>query len=115
MGGLLPTGPAPLACALPCTPGVVSGDVTVGLVEVALLSAGVDVGSVDKATKLSVVDVAAGGVVEMGVDEATELVDVAATCARTGLTIAKPITSAMTSAMAPANVVMVGFIRVVVS
>jgi len=57
----------------------VSDDVGVGVVDVALLSAGAEVGGVDDATMLSAVDVAEGTVVATAVDEATESVDVAAT------------------------------------
>jgi len=77
--GLLPAALAPLACAFPCAPGAVSDDVGVGVVDVALLSAGAEVGGVDDATMLSAVDVAEGTVVATAVDEATESVDVAAT------------------------------------
>jgi hypothetical protein len=79
-------------------------------VDAALPSAAVDVVDVDDATRMSVVDVAAGAVTATGVDEATESLDVAATCARTGLTMANPITSATTSALAATNVVMLVFI-----
>ena len=114
MGGLLPAAPAPLACALPCAPRSVSDD-GVGAVEVALLSAGADAEGVDDATMLPVVDVAAGSVVVMGVDEATELVDVAATCARTGPTMENAMASAKKTALVPTNLVIVFFITLLLS
>src|SRR5262245_42924487 len=46
-----------------------------------------------------------------GVEVGEDSVDVAATWARTGLTMANPTTSAMTSALAPANVTMFVFIQ----
>src|SRR5215468_774217 len=94
VGGLLPAARAPLACALPCAPEAVSDDVGVGVVDVALLSTGADAGGVDEATTVSVVDVPADTVAATEVDDAAAVVDVAATCARTGLTMANPMTSA---------------------
>ena len=74
--------------------------------EVALLSAGAELGGVDEATTVSVVDVATGSVAATEVDEAAAVVDVAATCARTGLTITNPTATVITSATAPANVIL---------
>ena len=90
--GLLPAALAPMACALPCASGVVSGDVDVAALDVALLLAGAATAGVDEASVL-VVDVATGTVAVTGVDDAVAVVDVAATWARTGLKMANPITS----------------------
>ena len=85
--------------------------VDVAALDVALLLAGAVVGGVDEAATLSVVDVAAGAAGATEVDEAAAVVDVAATCARAGLTMANPITAAITSAVAPANLMMFVFIK----
>ena len=79
IGVLLPDALAPLACALPCSPGAVSDDVGVGVVDVVLLSAGEELGGVDEAIAVSVVDAVAGTVAATEVDEAAAVVDVAAT------------------------------------
>ena len=109
MGGLFPTALVPLACALPCAPGAVSDDVGVGVVDVALLSAGTELEGVDEATTVSIVDVAAAAIATTVVDDAAAIVDVAATCARTGLTIANPMARATTSALVLMNVMMLAF------
>jgi hypothetical protein len=55
-----------------------------------------------------------GAIASIGdVDVAVEPVEVAATCARTGLTMVNPITSATTSALVPANTMMLVFISIV--
>jgi len=87
--------------------------VDVAALDVALLLAGAVVGGVDEAATLSVVDVAAGAAGATEVDEAAAVVDVAATCARTGLTMANPIARVTMSAMAPANVMMLVLINFV--
>jgi len=79
VGGLLPAALASSACAFPCAPGAVSDDVGVEVVDVALLSAGAELGGVDEATTVSVVDVAAGAATATAVDDAAAVVDVAAT------------------------------------
>lgn len=109
-GGFPCVAPSVFACALPCD-GVVSGDATAGVVDVALLSAGATDAGVDDAAALSVVDVAAGGAsTTEGEEEATTLVDVSSTCARTGLTIVKPMRRANKSTIAPVNVMKFIFI-----
>ena len=87
--------------------------------ELAVLVAGDDV--LDDGTTLSGVVAGAADVETSpvgGVDVAVvstadvdvpESVDVAATCARTGLTMANPITSATMRAVAPTNVMMLVF------
>ena len=81
--------------------------------EVALLSVGAAVGGVDEAATLAVVDdVAAGAVTATVVDDVIKSLDVLATCARTGLTIANPIASATMSAMAPTNAMTLAFILI---
>ena len=82
-----------------------SGGVAAGVVEVALLSAGADIGGVDDAATLTVVDADAASVEVTEVDDAATVVDVAPTWARTGLTTATPIVDAIISA-APINLVM---------
>jgi len=110
-GGFPCVAPSVFACALACD-GVVSGDATAGVVEVALVSAGADIGGVDDAAALSVVDdVAAGAVTATVVDEVIKSPDVVATCARTGLTTRKPATIAeATRTLNPATVTMLFFI-----
>jgi len=109
VGGFPCATPSALACDLPVGPDAVSDD-EVGAVELALVSTGAELGGVDEATTVSVVDVAAGAVAATEVDEAAAVVDVASTCARTGLTTANPITSVTTTAKAPTNVMMLVFI-----
>ena len=89
--------------------------VDVEALDVALLLAGVVVGGVDEAATLSVVDVAAGAAAATEVDDAASVVDVAATCASTGLTMAKPTASTTTIALAPTNVMMLVFIQLFIA
>src|SRR5215831_15224867 len=111
VGGFPCATPSALACALPCEV-VVSGGVAAGVVDAALLSAGTEAGAVDDAT-VSLVDVATGDLSATGVaaaDEATASVDVASTCARTGLTMVDPIATKATTTLAPTNLIILVFI-----
>src|SRR5215831_7870459 len=80
---------------------VLAGDVSAGVVEVDPFST-------------TGVDEASGGLDEVtvstaGVVGAAESVDVAATCARTGLTTTNPMTIARVTAQVPTNVLMLDF------
>src|SRR5215831_1103660 len=102
VGGFPCATPSALACDLPVGPDAVSDD-GVGAVELALVPTGAELGGVDEATTVSVVDVAAGAVAATELGEAAAVVDVAATCARTGLTMANPIRRPATTTPAPAK------------
>jgi hypothetical protein len=78
------------------------GVASTGVVEVDVLSTG---GVDDASVGVEEAITSLGGVV-VGADS----VDVAATCARTGLTMANPIASTTTRALTPANVMMFVFI-----
>jgi len=101
---------AAAAGELPLAGGVAAGAGDVAALDVALMLAGAVVGGVDEAATLSAVDVAAGAAAATEVDDAASVVDVAATCARAGLTMANPIRSARTSTLAPTNTMVLFFI-----
>jgi hypothetical protein len=107
---------AAAAGELPLAGGFAAGAVVVDVaaLDVALLLAAVVVGGVEDAATLGVVNVAAGvdeAIVSTGdVDAEVDSVDEVATWARTGRTIANPITSVTRTAAAPTNVMMFVFI-----
>jgi hypothetical protein len=105
-----------LALAGGFTGGVV---IDVAAPDVALLLAAVVVGGVDDAATPGVVDVAASvdeAIVSTGdVDAEVDSVEVAATCARAGLTMTNPITSVTRTAKIPRNEMTLVFIALVLT